>query len=162
MNKDIKNICNQAGNKLNALARIAKFLDGSKRKLLMNSFVLSQFNYCPIIWMYCQRQSNNLINKIHERALRIAYNDYVSSFETLLEREGSISIHQKNIETLATEIFKTKNDLKPKLYEKHFLSSWPQIQHKTSKSFISKSQDCILWTRNIRIQSQSNMELLVK
>ena len=68
-------MCKQAGNKLNAFARIAKFLDGSKRKLLMNSFVLSQFNYCPIIWMYCQRRSNNLINKIHERALRIAYND---------------------------------------------------------------------------------------
>ena len=49
MNKHIKNICKQASNKLNAFARIAKFLDGSKGKLLMNSFVLSQFNYCPII-----------------------------------------------------------------------------------------------------------------
>ena len=120
MNKHIKNICNQAGNKINALARIAKFLYGSKRKLLMNSFVLSQFNYCPIIWMYCQRQSNNLINKIHEGALRIAYNDYVSSFEILLEREGSISIHQKNIQTLATEIFKTKNDLNPSFMKNIF------------------------------------------
>ena len=70
--------------------------------------------------MYCQRQSNNLINKIHERALRIAYNDYVSSFETLLEREGSIPIHQKNIHTLATEIFKAKNDLNPSFMKNIF------------------------------------------
>ena len=70
--------------------------------------------------MYCQRQSNNLINKIHERALRIAYNDYVSSFEALLEREDSISIHQKNIQTLATEIFKTKNDLNPSFMKNIF------------------------------------------
>ena len=120
MNKHIKNICKQAGNKLNALARIAKYLDSRKRKLLMNSFVISQFNYCPIIWMYCQRQSNNLINKIHERALRIAYDDYVSNFETLLEKDAALSIHQRNIQTLATEIFKTKNDLNPSFMKNIF------------------------------------------
>ena len=59
----IKNICKKAGNKLNALARIAKYLDLRKRKLLMKSFVISQYNYCPIIWMYCLRKSNNLIKK---------------------------------------------------------------------------------------------------
>ena len=63
--------------------------------------------------MYCQRQSNTLINKIHERALRIAYNNYVSSFETLLEKDGSLSIHQRNIQSLTIEIFKTNNDLNP-------------------------------------------------
>ena len=64
-------MCKPSSNKLNALARITKYLDHNKRKLLMNSFVISQFNYCPIIWMYSQRQSNTLINIIHERALRI-------------------------------------------------------------------------------------------
>ena len=113
MKEHIKNICKKAGNKLNALARIAKFLDENKRKLLMNSFVISQFNYCPLIWMYCQRQSNNLINRIHERALRIAYNDYSSSFTALLEKNGTISIHERNIQALALEIFKTNNDLNP-------------------------------------------------
>ena len=76
MKKHKKNICKKAGNKLNALARIAKYIVLMKRKLLMKSFVMFQFNYCPIIWMYCQRDSNNLINKIHERALRIAYGHY--------------------------------------------------------------------------------------
>ena len=108
MKKHIKNICKKAGNKLNALARIAKYIDLSKRKLLMKSFVISQFNYCPIIWMYCQRESNNLINKIHERALRIAYGDYESTFDALLEKDGSVSIHQRNIQTLATEVLKQK------------------------------------------------------
>ena len=76
MNDRIKNICNQASSKLYALARISHYLDEQKRKIVMKSFVISQFNYCPIIWMYCQRKSNNLINRIHERALRIAYKDY--------------------------------------------------------------------------------------
>ena len=111
MKKHIAEICKQAGNKLNALARVSKFLDQDKRILLMKSFVISQFNYCPIIWMYCQRQSDNLINKIHERTLRIAYKDYTSDFKALLEKDCSVKLHQGNIQTLASEIFKTKHDL---------------------------------------------------
>ena len=86
MKKHIAKICKQAGNKLNALARVSKYLDQDKRILLMKSFVISQFNYCPIIWMYCQRQSDNLSNKIHERPLRIAYKNYTSDFKALLEK----------------------------------------------------------------------------
>ena len=66
--------------------------------------------------MYCQRQSNTWINKIHERALRIAYNDYVSSFE----KDGSLSMHQRNIQSLAIEIFKTNNDLNPNFMKEIF------------------------------------------
>ena len=68
----IKCICKQTSNKLDALARISHYLNNHKRKILMKSFIISQFNYCPIIWMYCQRKCNNSINRIHERALRIA------------------------------------------------------------------------------------------
>ena len=73
----------------------------------MKTFIISQFNYCPIIWMYCQRQSNNLINRIHERALRIAYNDYISDFETLLKLDDCVTFHQRNIQALCLEIYKT-------------------------------------------------------
>ena len=113
MKDHISNICKQAGNKLNALARIANYLDEHKRKILMKAFVISQFNYCPIIWMYCLRQSNNSINKIHERALRIAYGDYTSTFSDLLRKDDSVTIHERNIQALALEIFKTKNDCNP-------------------------------------------------
>ena len=102
-----------ASNKLHALARISKFLNDQQRIILMKSFVISQFNYCPISWMYCQRQSNNLINKIHERALRIAYNDYKSDFDNLLSRDDSVTIHQRNIQALAIEIHKSLNNLNP-------------------------------------------------
>ena len=63
--------------------------------------------------MYCQRQCNNSINRIHERKLRIAYNDYISPFVSLLEKDDSVTIHQRNILTLALEIFKTENGLNP-------------------------------------------------
>ena len=113
MKDHMKDLCKQAGKKLTALARIARFLDENKRKLLMNSFVISQFHYCPVVWMFCQRQSNHMINRIHERTLRIAYNDYTSSFDNILIKDHSITIHQRNIQALAVEIYKTQNGLNP-------------------------------------------------
>ena len=113
MRNHIKHICTQASNKLYALARTCHYLDEQKRIILMKSFVISQFNYCPIVWMYCQRKSSNLINSIHERALRKAYNDYTSDFNHLLEKDDSVTIHHKHIQALAIEIYKTMNDLNP-------------------------------------------------
>ena len=79
----------------------------------MKSFILSQFSYCPIVWMYCQRKSNNLINRIHERGLRIAYCDYVSDFEGLLLKDDSNTIHVRNVQALACEVYSTINNLNP-------------------------------------------------
>ena len=120
MNEHIKHICKQASNKLYALSRISHYLSEEKRKILMKSFIMSQFNYCPIIWMHCQRKCNNLINRIQERALRIAYNDYVSDFKTLLENDNSITIHQRNIQALLVEIYKTLNNLNPTFMKEVF------------------------------------------
>ena len=128
MDEHVKSISKKASKKLQALARIAPFLDEQKRKLLMNSFITSQFNYCPIIWMFCQRRSNNIINKIHERALRIAYRDYTSDFESLLIKDDSITIHQRNVQCLVIEIHKTINNLNP-IFMKNIFSLKKQSYH---------------------------------
>ena len=72
-NTHIKNICRKAGQKLSALLRISPYLDQGKKVLLYKSMIKSQFNYCPLVWMFCSRQSNNSINRVHERGLRLAY-----------------------------------------------------------------------------------------
>ena len=120
MEEHIKCICKQASSKLYALARISRYLNEHKRKILMKSFIISQFNYCPIIWMYCQRKSNNLINRIHERALRLAYNDYLSDFKSLLEKDNAVTIHQRNIQALTLEVYKTLNNLNPDFMKEIF------------------------------------------
>ena len=107
----VYSLCKSAGRKISMMARIAKYLSTTKRKILMKTFFESLFNYCPLIWMFCGRSLNNKINVLHERALPLAYNDYTSSFETLLENDLSVSIHQKNLRCLATEMFKSKNKL---------------------------------------------------
>ena len=69
----------KASLKLNALARIAPFMNVTKKRSIMKSFIESQFGYCPLIWTFRSRGLSNKINRIHERALRIRYNDKSSS-----------------------------------------------------------------------------------
>ena len=73
--KHITDICRKASRKIYALARIAPYMDLSKRRMVMNAFFNSQFNYCPLIWMCHNRTTNRKINWLHERCLRIIYND---------------------------------------------------------------------------------------
>ena len=67
----INRIYRKASQKLHALSRIAKFISENKKRMLFKSFIISQFNYYPIVWMCHGRGLNNKINNIHERALRI-------------------------------------------------------------------------------------------
>ena len=69
----VNRLCKRASLKLNALARIAPFMNVSKKRIIMKSFIESQFGYCPLIWMFHSRGLNNKINRIHERVLRITY-----------------------------------------------------------------------------------------
>ena len=61
-----------------------KFDERLTNTLLLKSFFESQFKYCPLSWMFYSRKTNNRINKLHERALRLVYDDYESTFEDLL------------------------------------------------------------------------------
>ncbi|XP_057290348.1 uncharacterized protein LOC130613047 [Hydractinia symbiolongicarpus] len=100
----VSKLCAKASQKLNALTRMTSFMNFNKKKLLMNSFVISQFNYCPLVWMFHNRALNNRINRIHEKALRIVYSDSSSSFTDLLHKDSSVTVHQRNLQSLATEI----------------------------------------------------------
>ena len=67
----------------------------------MKAFIESQFAYCPLVWIFCSRSSNNCINHLHERVQKIVYNDHSSTFEDLLMKYNSASIHHNNICLLA-------------------------------------------------------------
>ena len=106
-------ILNIAGKKLTILARMANILSFAKMRLLIKSFFESQFAYCPLVWMLYNRSLNNRINKLHERALRILYKDDISTFEQLLTKDESVTMHDRNMQRLAIEMYKAKNDILP-------------------------------------------------
>ena len=104
-------LCKKASQKLHALTRIVNYMNLSK---LMKTFVIPQFNYCPLVWMFHSRKRNPRINSIHEGEIRVKYQDYQSMLLQLLQKDNS-SIHQRNLQVIATEIFKAKNDLSPEI-----------------------------------------------
>ena len=82
-------------------------------RILMKSFFDSQFSYFPLIWMFISRSTNHKINKFHERSLRILYKDDISSFNELIQKDNSVTVHTRNIQLLAVEMYKIKNNISP-------------------------------------------------
>jgi len=111
----ISMLCKKASQKLQALSRVSRYMNHEQTKLLVNAFVTSHFSYCPLVWMMHSHKMNNRINIIHERALRMIYKDYISSYSELLTKDGSLTIHQRNLKLLAIEVFKANNKLGPEL-----------------------------------------------
>ena len=72
--------------------------------------LLSQSSYGPLIWMFHGRNVNNKINKIHDKALRIAFKGTSSKFEDLFMKAAYVTVHQRNLQLPN----KTKDDLNPK------------------------------------------------
>ena len=72
--------------------------------------------------VFCSRKSNNLINKGQEKALRLITNDYQSSFNILLDKcNNESSIHQKNLQTLMIELYKTIHKIDPPIMNSLFV-----------------------------------------
>ena len=101
--------------------RVSKYMtDKEKLKLIMRTFIESQFNYCPLIWMFHSRELNRKINKLHERALRVVYNNSDLTFQQLLEKDESFTIHERNLQKLAVEMYKVTHNLCPKPFQELF------------------------------------------
>ena len=77
-----------------------------KKTVLFNAVVKSQFNDCPLVWMFCSRTPNNMINRVHERTLRVILGENLSDFESLLQNNRDIRSHHKNTKSLIIEILK--------------------------------------------------------
>ena len=91
--QNVENLCKNAGSKLTALARLVRILSMEKKKILMTTFIEAKFSHCPLVWMYCHcRKLNNRINLIHERGHKMVYEDYISTFEELLQKDGMESV----------------------------------------------------------------------
>ena len=117
----VNRLCKKASLKLSALARIAPFMNVNKKQIVMKSFIESQFGYCPLIWMFHSRGLNNKINRIHEKALRITYDDKSSLYGELLTKDRSVTIHHRNMRALAIEIYKVMQEISPPLLTEVFV-----------------------------------------
>ena len=107
---NLKFIIDSAIRKTNALSRIAPYMNESKKCIVMNSFFWSHSSYCPLVLMFHSRNISNKKYRLHERCLRIVYNDKKSTYENLFLRDRSASVQIRNLQILATEMFKVLRD----------------------------------------------------
>ena len=90
---------------------VTRYMNISKRRIIMNAFFTSQFSYCALVWMCYSRVNHSKINRLHENCLHIIYSDKISSFEALLEKDGSVSRYNRNRQLLAIEMYKASKGL---------------------------------------------------
>ena len=102
-------LCNKSAGQLNALCKIKHLIGLEERKILINSFIYSNFKYCPLVWHFSSRKFINKIENIQKRALTFLLNDYSSDYETLLKKTNKCTLEVKRLRLLALEIFKAFN-----------------------------------------------------
>ena len=85
----------------------------NQKEILLSSFIISQFSYCPLIWMFCSKKSTKKINAVHETSLRIILNDYESPYPILLEEAHHITFTQRCINSLMIKLYKYLNGHSP-------------------------------------------------
>ena len=106
LNLHFSNICRSAANQLNALIRLKSYLNFNAKRVLINSYIISNFNYCPLVWIFSTAKSLNKIESLQKRALRFLYNDYSISYEDLLEKAGKVKMSVNRLRNLCAEILK--------------------------------------------------------
>ena len=137
--KHITQLCKKSAGQLNALCRLNSFLNIDQRKILVNSFIYANFNYCPLVWHFSSKKSINKIEKIQKRALQFFHEDYESDYDTLLKRSDKCTMEVKRLRTMALEIFKSFHNLNPS-----FMKDLFQKRNNTYK----RKNDLIIPPRN--------------
>ena len=148
-NKHIEDICQKASQKINALARLAPYMGTTKKRIIMNTFFKSQFNYCPLVWMCCNRSLNTKINRLHKRCLQI-YNDKKSNFNELLVKDSSASIHHQNLQKLADEMCKVSRGLSLEIVNELF-----QFREQIPYELRERTQFQIPWVHSVFSRTES-------
>ena len=105
--KHVEDLCKKAKEKFHGLARLSTYVDPIKLEILINSSISkSQFNCCPLVWMFHDWVVNSKLNLTRERALRLVCKGSETEFEKLMKR--TLTTHQHNLQLLMIEIYKTR------------------------------------------------------
>ena len=119
-NKHVDILCDNASRQINVMYRFRGIFGFKQREAIHNTFILSNFNYCPVVWHFCTKKSTRKMEKIQERALRFLFNDKFSTYQCLLQKCESTTLHMRRIKTIALEVYKSLNDLNPSFMKEMF------------------------------------------
>ena len=111
---------------LNVLRRLSSLLDQESRMAIFRAFIVSNFNYCPLVWHFCGKTNTSKIEKLQERALRFVFNNFTSSYDNMLEKAELTTLTLSRIKTLALEVYKAIHGHSPPYMNDMFTSRQEQ------------------------------------
>ena len=85
-NEHINFLAAKAGAQLSSLSRVWRFLDVDSKLILVKTFTLFHFRYCPIVWHFCGKLNDNKLENIHKRALKLALNHSNEDYGQLIAK----------------------------------------------------------------------------
>ena len=109
----VSSICRKASQQLNVLKCLGSLLNRLSKLTIFHTFILSNFNFCPLAWHFCTEKNSKKLEKVQERALRFVYEDYNSSYEELLHKAKAPSLQIRQIRTMALETIKIVSKIAP-------------------------------------------------
>ena len=83
------------------------------KMVLAESFILSNFTYCPLVWYFSTAKQLQMMEKNQEKVLRFLHSDFKSDYSMLLKISSSVTMKVKWMRYLCVEIYKTLNNLSP-------------------------------------------------
>ena len=122
-NKQVEYICRKAGRQVNAMMRLCNALDTEVKEIIYKSFIHSNFNYCPAVWLICSESNLDKLSKLQYRALKFVYNDFMSDYESLLLKGNHSSVSVHLMHSIAIEVYKCIKGTSPEylsdIFERH-------------------------------------------
>ena len=127
-NSHVSSRCNKAGRQLNVLQRLKGSLDYASRLSIYKSFIMSNFNYCPVVLMFTSKSPLLKLETIKKRSLRFVLDDYASDYYDLLKKADVPGMKIMALIFLEIEVYKCFNGLNPKHRNDLFIVKKMQIQ----------------------------------
>ena len=107
-------MCQKAGKQMSALARLSNVFNQETKMLLMQSFILSHFLYCSVVYHYCSRSDIIKLEKVQKKDLRFMHQDFHSSYTTLREKSNRLLLYVERQRCILQEVYKSIHDLGPR------------------------------------------------
>ena len=147
-NRHVDILCKKAARQLNVMYRFKGIFNFKEKETVYNTFILANFNYCPIVWHFCGKTSTKKIELIQERALRFLLDDQKSNYEELLQRCQYTTLHIRRIKAIAMEVFKSLNNLNPKFMKEMFQTKETPYELRDTNILVPPKFDKITYGRN--------------
>jgi len=109
----VSHLCKKAAKQVNALGRISSYLSTNCKMKILQAFIISNFTYCSLVYHLCGARNERKLEKLQERALRAVFGDYLSSYDSLLERAEFCLLHTARCRRVAEHVFRALHSLSP-------------------------------------------------